>query len=71
MFWVGLIVGVVIGIGIMLTICYMGYRVLNIRSLDEMGDIIDTLTIAGENRESVITVTHNDEVIGICTLSEM
>lgn len=70
MFWIGLIVGVVI-----MAICFIfvikaGCIYMNV-SFAEATEAAEIVATAGYNREAIITVTHNDEVLRSYTFEEM
>jgi hypothetical protein len=63
MFWIGLIVGIVLGVVGVFAVClYYGNNVW-FASSDEFRDAIRAIDVASKNRESTITVEHNGEVI--------
>ncbi len=70
MFWIGLIVGIIIGwIGSMVFHVLVGLRKANM-NLVEFINFAGLAIDAGNNRESTITVTHNGEVLDELVLEE-
>ena len=70
MFWIGLIVGIIIGF-VAFAIFGMLYalRFYNISWEEAMG-FCGIMYEAGHNRESMILVTHDDEVLDALVLEE-
>lgn len=70
MFWIGLIVGIIIGwIGSMVFHVWSAMRKANM-SLVEFISFACLAIDAGNNRESTITVTHEGEVLNELVLEE-
>lgn len=70
MFWIGLIVGVIIGIGAVAAWLFYCYKV-TFRDVDTFVDMVNVLAVANENRESHVIVTHNDEVLATAVFEEI
>ena len=70
MFWIGLIVGAIVGtIGLVALIVLYGLKYFNM-SWNEAAAMSSIYHEAGHNRESTITLTHNGEVLDELTLEE-
>lgn len=70
MFWIGFIVGIVIGvIGYSITTVLGAMRITNM-SFDEFWGSTELLIEAGNNRESKITLHYDDEDRNVLTFEE-
>ena len=70
MFWIGLIVGIIIGA----IVCHFGMIMYAMKatgmSIDEMEDCGLLLIDAGQNRESAIVLYHDDDELDRVVLEE-
>jgi len=69
MFWIGLIVGIIVALVLLLAITVWCCHVTKV-DYHEFCDMRDAVTEAIWNRESMIEVTHNGEVLSTVTLVE-
>lgn len=70
MFWIGIVVGAIVGwLGSAAFHLWYGMRACDM-SYDEFLNFAALGVQAGDNRESTITVTHDDEVVDVLVLKE-
>lgn len=70
MFWIGLIIGIIVGWfaynGVSF---YLGARAANM-SVDEFWQVCGLVFEAGHNRKSTLTALHDQEILGTVVLEE-
>lgn len=70
MFWIGIIVGVILGaVGYGLNAIRIGAKAMNM-TVEELFDCSKLMVEAGHNRESTIAVWHDGEVLETVDLEE-
>lgn len=70
MFWIGLIVGIIVGaVGYGLNAVRLGAKASNM-SLEEFWDCASLIVEAGHNRESTVTAWHDGEMLDVVELEE-
>lgn len=70
MFWIGIIVGIIIGaVGYGMNAVRIGAKAMNM-TVSELWDCSSLLVEAGYNRESTVSVWHDGETIGVVELEE-
>lgn len=70
MFWIGLIVGIVITVILVAAWFYFCFKV-TYHDVDTFVDMCTVVHEACENREAIVTVTHNDEVLATAVFEEL
>lgn len=61
MFWIGMIIGIIIGVVGYITVSYLCTLELMNMSWKEFQDYIDIGVVAGNNRESVLTLSVKED----------
>lgn len=70
MFWIGIIIGIIIGMTIVIKLFPpLAAKLMNI-SLDEFKECIELIDTAGSNRASTMMVYHDGEVLNTVELEE-
>ena len=70
MFWIGMIVGVIIGVvGYGLNAVRIGAKALNM-TVGELWDCTELIYEAGHNRESKVTAWHDGKMLDVVELEE-
>lgn len=70
MFWIGLIVGIVITVIAIAAIALVcNYIVFH--DIDTFVDVCEVLAAASDNREAIVTVTHDDEILATAVFEEL
>ena len=70
MFWIGLIVGIIVGIPATMAICAKLIMIWGNMTVDEWSDCIDLVMEAGNNREATLSVWHDGETLRTVELEE-